>query len=291
MRRPWSLTVIGWLFLAGALFGVGTLAWLLAGSPVLERALAVVRMTPATAAVWSCAGIALSGLCGFGILGGREWARRLYLWAAPATIAARGAVHGIGVLETALPLANYAVVAWFLTRAPSRAFFAKGPHPILAPRPAEGSRSRAATRVRRWLSVPFFVVGQHLCFTFAFAAMGLVHEFGRRAIEATSMVLLAPGLGCLAVALALWGLPRWKGVTGAVLAVTGCEGLLLGASLQLLPYLPPEYLTAVDEPPDLDLMAGLGINLLILGVVVLPAGVLLILRQRACDRRGAGEAA
>ena len=77
-KRPVSLTIIGWLLVVFALFGIYGLVT--AGSnPIVVPMLAKMGISLALYEAWGALGIIIGLVCAYGILKGQPWSRVLYL--------------------------------------------------------------------------------------------------------------------------------------------------------------------------------------------------------------------
>jgi hypothetical protein len=77
-KRPVSLTVIGWLLVVFALFGIYGLVT--AGSnPMVAPMLAKMGVSLALYEAWGALGIIIGLACAYGVLKGLPWSRVLYL--------------------------------------------------------------------------------------------------------------------------------------------------------------------------------------------------------------------
>lgn len=121
--RPTSVTLLGRLAYVGAALSIiRILGGLSQSADVIDQVLVVFDgVLSALLTAW----------LGWGLLGGREWARRLYLWATPVIVVATLVVadgsiarQGLGWLRAAIGLGFYIPFAFALTRAKSKAFFA-----------------------------------------------------------------------------------------------------------------------------------------------------------------------
>jgi hypothetical protein len=121
-ERPINVTVLGRLaYLSAALSIIRVLGGLFGTGDAIDRISIVFEaIVTALLAAW----------LGWGLLNGRELARRFYLWATPPLIGAGLVVgddalarQGLGWLRIAIGLAVYAPFAFALTRARTIAFF------------------------------------------------------------------------------------------------------------------------------------------------------------------------
>src|SRR5438309_1349256 len=81
-KRPVSLTIIGWLLIVLALFGLYAMATI-GSNPVAMKMLAQMHISLAVERTWGALGAIVNLICAYGILKGLPWSRVLYVvWGA-----------------------------------------------------------------------------------------------------------------------------------------------------------------------------------------------------------------
>lgn len=76
-KRPVSLTIIGWLLIVLALFGLYAVATM-ASNPLAMKMLAQMHVSLALEQAWGALGAIVNLVCAYGILKGLPWSRVLY---------------------------------------------------------------------------------------------------------------------------------------------------------------------------------------------------------------------
>lgn len=123
-QRPTSLTIIGWLLIVFAAFGlIGQLT--MQDNPVTQQVLAESPLPASFHMALGIIGALVSAACGYGVLKGLNWSRFLYIgWSILGLI--------IGLLTTPftsillISVVFLAVFAFFLFRPAANAWFTGG---------------------------------------------------------------------------------------------------------------------------------------------------------------------
>ena len=77
-KRPLSMTIIGWLLIILALFGLYG-AFTMGSNPIAMKMLAEMHASLLFQQVWSVIGVIVTLICAYGILKGQPWSRVLYV--------------------------------------------------------------------------------------------------------------------------------------------------------------------------------------------------------------------
>ena len=76
-KRPLSLTIIAWLIIVLSVLGI--VGVVMAGNPMMAKAIEQTHMSVQMYQAWAGLGILINFVCAYGILKGLPWSRVLYL--------------------------------------------------------------------------------------------------------------------------------------------------------------------------------------------------------------------
>lgn len=128
MERPTSLTIIGWLLIVFAVFGLIN-QMMMGDNPVAQQMLAESQLSPSIHLAMGIIGALVSLASGYGILKGLNWSRFLYVgWGVLAVIISFVTTPFTSILL--LSLMVIAIIAFFLFRPAANAWFARSPAPL-----------------------------------------------------------------------------------------------------------------------------------------------------------------
>ncbi len=283
-ERPLSVSIVGWyLIVAGAFSLYGLLG---SFNPIVQETWRAMGINPAIAISVTLLTATANVISGIAILKQHEWGRGLYLVVGVLGIFLSIFVYQAPASGLLIRLASLAVPAYFLFRAPARAYFAgtyartdeqRKQRKMLASLRAS-ERSDSSARV---------VFGLLFCLGAGLLLCSRVVAVGMGALSSTVILvvfLLLPSLIGLAIGLVLWGSKRWKPVTGWTLASSGALGAL--SCLSLASVVGTDAFRSAISSAQVALQLSAGQLLLggSIGLLLVAAGVLLIDNQYSHDR-------
>jgi hypothetical protein len=124
MQRPTSLTIIGWLLIVFAVFGVIS-QLTMQGNPIAQKMLAESPLPASAHMALGIVGAIVSAVSGYGILKGLNWSRFLYIgWSILGFAISFLTVPFTSILL--LGVLTLAIFAFFLFRPAANAWFTGG---------------------------------------------------------------------------------------------------------------------------------------------------------------------
>lgn len=238
--RPTSITVIAWILIAiGILDIVGRAVSMLRNNPAAnERTAEWMAKIPVPIPIqhtMSIAGTAVSLVCGYFLLRGRNWARYLYvIWMI------LGAFYSLVISQFKFMLipgmAFVVLISYLLFRPPANAFFAAGGANV-------GTQSRPSTR--RVISIVCYVLaGFFFCHTCVVAFMWTPGELLKWLMLSFGLL---PAAVFLSIGRALSPALRWSREVGIVLIASAAAGTLIVLMLALM-FIDPAFQKSL--PPE-----------------------------------------
>lgn len=281
-KRPLAVTIISWYLIISAAITAISLPFVFMSSEAL-RIYEQLNVSHTTITITALVGSVVCCIAGLAMIRRKSWGRLLWYFYAVSSTAYTFYLYGNRYLLTnLLPVLLLGVTVYFLTRRKVNAYFAGEEW-----RTPEDSRPRVAVATAErpqhamWMKVVGVILlvfgGVFLYMVMIFAATIPLDD----PVKGAASLGIFAGL-CAAFTLPgmfLWGIWRWKILSGILLVC--CGGIMLLISLVMLQ---AENLTGGNAKADPVLMAMMGKRAAIEGLPATVLGIFLIVRQRKIDK-------
>jgi hypothetical protein len=284
-RRPVSVTIISWyLILVFGLLLVS--APFVLNEPETRKFLAISGASPVAALLLSVAGGIAFISAGVAMLKGKDWGRKLYLSAAPVSLAVTIWLYGTKFIVINIPgLVFYGVLLFFLTRPAVSAYFSGSPEAVILkagvqPGPGFVESLTARKIIGALLLIPGgFILTAWFMMILPMSASGVESIIISGIFGFLALMFIVP-------AVFLWGWRQWAGLLGTLFVSVGGFLLISAVTFYQLPSMEEFH----DQFAKLDpaLMGQMAQGSLMFGTGSLVIGGLLILLQRVNSKERSG---
>lgn len=276
LKRPASVTAIGWFILIGGIVSLTCIpvVWAI---PELQRTVEARGWGLTEGTLWTAVGGLINVASGLAILKGLNWGRLLYLIYVPLSLLLFWLLEGFDPLWlTSIPL--YVVIFVLLTRPAAAAFFASE-----APARPRLIQASPPVVIRRIASVTLLTIGVSLVpatlmLLVVFLSEGLFHLLAVIILA----IPIAIAAAVITAGVALWAWNRWRIVLGVVLTVGGGFSALTAAVMPLM-MISPEWQAL--EAPDDAFMHRVILSYVLTALLLAAVGIPLIIAQKRRDQR------